>query len=57
MKENTMTGLLIQVPADMSGQRHYFSKYTEVEVESWLVKGVGGISLPVHGLGEVNIVT
>ena len=41
----------------MSDQRSYFSSMTPIQKGQWLVKGIGGISLPVLGQGVEMVFT
>ena len=38
----------------MSDQRCYFTPMTPIQKGQWLLKGIGGISLPVLGQGTID---
>lgn len=37
----------------MSGERKYFTNLQEINSNTWNIKGVGDINLPVKGVGDV----
>jgi hypothetical protein len=40
----------------MSDQRSYFSSMTPIQKGAWLVKGIGGVTLPVLGQGSIDFI-
>ncbi len=41
----------------MTDQLSLLMDYQPVELGSWMVTGIGGTSLPVHGQGNVTVIT
>jgi hypothetical protein len=41
----------------MSDQRQLMINYKPIEPETWSVSGIGGMTLPVLGVGDVPVIT
>jgi hypothetical protein len=41
----------------MTDQLSLLMDYQPIELGSWMVTGIGGTSLPVHGQGSVRVIT
>lgn len=41
----------------MTDQLSLLMDYQQIELGSWMVTGIGGTSLPVHGQGSVRVIT
>lgn len=41
----------------MTDQRSLMTNYIPITPGSWMVPGIGGASLPVHGQGEITVIT
>ena len=41
----------------MTDQRSLMTNYIPVTPGSWMVSGIGGANLPVHGQGEITVIT
>jgi hypothetical protein len=41
----------------MTDQRSLIFNYKPVTPGSWMVTGIGGATLPVHGQGQVSVLT
>lgn len=41
----------------MTDQRSLMTNYTSIPPGSWMVRGIGGANLAVHGQGQITVIT